>query len=117
MNQSKQYTWHKIAESFAEFPWQPNNMCIAEAGGKKITLAKYKDEVFAFTYKCPHASGILAEGFIDATGSVVCPLHRYSYNIKNGINTSGEGYRMKMYKIEQRKDGIYAGWEEGRFWL
>lgn len=113
----KKIIWHKIAESIAEIDWQQNNMCVIQVADKKITLAKYKEEVVGFAYKCPHASGILADGYIDATGSVVCPLHRYRFNIKNGRNTGGEGYTLKLYKIEQRGDGIYAGWEEGKFWL
>lgn len=114
---NKKIIWNKIAESIAELQFAENNMCIAEAGGKKITIAKHNNELFAFAYKCPHASGILADGFIDASGCVVCPLHRYRFNIKNGRNTTGEGYTMKLYKIELREDGVYAGWEEGKFWL
>ena len=47
--------------------------------GKKITLAKWKEGYYAFAQKCPHASGIMADGFIDAAGMVVCPLHRYRF--------------------------------------
>ncbi|HCL05527.1 MAG TPA: (2Fe-2S)-binding protein [Chitinophagaceae bacterium] len=99
--------WHKIGEVEAEFQWQNNQMCIIEVEGKKITLAKHQEGLYAFAYKCPHASGIMADGFVDALGQVVCPLHRYRFNIKNGRNTSGEGYYLKTYPLEQRADGIY----------
>jgi len=49
----------------------------------------------------------MADGFVDGMGQVVCPLHRYRFNIKNGRNTSGEGYYLKTYPLEQRADGIY----------
>ena len=99
--------WYKIGETEMEFQWQNNQMCVIEVEGKKITLAKHMEGLYAFAYKCPHASGIMADGFVDALGQVVCPLHRYRFNIKNGRNTSGEGYYLKTYPLEQRADGIY----------
>lgn len=104
---SLEKNWYKIGDNEAVFNWQSNQMCILEIAGRKITLARHQNELFAFAYKCPHASGIMADGFIDATGQVVCPLHRYRFNIKNGRNTSGEGYYLKTYSLEQRLDGIY----------
>ena len=109
-------TWHKIAESTAELPWQENGLCIAEAGGKKLTLAQFQGGLYAFAHKCPHASGIMADGFLNAAGQVACPLHRYRFDIKTGRNTSGEGYFMKTYPLEIREDGIFVGLETGGFW-
>jgi len=116
---NKKFTWYKIADNAAAINWQENNLSVVEAAGKKITLIQFKNEVFACAYKCPHASGILADGFVDATGNIVCPLHRYRFNIQNGRNTSGEGYYLKTYPIESREDGIYIGFEENNFfsWL
>ena len=85
---------------------------ITEAGGKTITLANFGNEIFACAYKCPHAGGILADGFVDVTGNVVCPLHRYKFNLTNGRNVSGEGYYLKVYAIEEREAGIFIGFEE-----
>lgn len=107
--------WFKIAESKNEIFWQENNLAVTEAGGKKITLAKIGDELLAFAYKCPHASGILADGFIDATGNIVCPLHRYKFNPANGRNVSGEGYYLKVYPVEEREAGIFVGFEESNW--
>jgi len=101
-------TWHKITETPVSLIWQPNNMGIVEVAGKKITLGKFQDQIFAFAQKCPHASGIMADGFIDAAGMVVCPLHRYRFSVQNGRNTSGEGYYLKTYPIQMREDGLYV---------
>lgn len=108
--------WHKIAESANELQWQENNMCLVNAGGKTITLALHQQQLFAFAHKCPHASGIMADGYINALGQVSCPLHRYRFDIKNGRNTSGEGYYLKTYPVETRDDGVYIGWEIKGFW-
>ncbi len=100
--------WYLLSAAPESLEWQLNQMCLIEVAGKKITLARFEDQYFAFAHKCPHASGVMADGFIDATGQVVCPLHRYRFNIKNGRNTSGEGYYLKTYPLERREDGLYV---------
>jgi nitrite reductase/ring-hydroxylating ferredoxin subunit len=107
--------WFKVAESKKEILWQQNNLTALEAGGKKITLAKIGNDVFACAYKCPHAGGILADGFIDATGNIVCPLHRYKFNLFNGRNVSGEGYYLRVFAVEEREAGIFIGIEESNW--
>jgi len=112
--------WEKIADSIEAIPFQANQMCIVAAHGKSITLATYQNQLYAFAHKCPHASGIMATGFIDAAGNAVCPLHRYKFNIANGRNTSGEGYYLATYLVEVRpNDGIYIGMKQSswRNWL
>ena len=99
--------WHKLADSPAEIAWQENAMCIIDVAGKKITLAKYNNAIYAVAHKCPHASGIMADGSIDAIGNIVCPLHRYKFNLMNGRNSSGEGYFLKNYKTELRPNGLF----------
>jgi nitrite reductase/ring-hydroxylating ferredoxin subunit len=110
---AKQYKWYKVAESRAALGLGANGMTIVEAGGKKVTLALHGDRLWGCAHKCPHASGVMAEGFIDAPGNVVCPLHRYRFSLQNGRNVSGEGYYLKTYAVEERGDGIYVGMEEG----
>ena len=109
---SKPLTWHKIAEHLNEIAFAPNNIAITEIDNKKICIGRANDAAFAFAYKCPHAGGILADGYIDALGNVVCPLHRYKYDMKTGRNVSGEGYYLKHWPVEIREDGVYVGMEE-----
>jgi nitrite reductase/ring-hydroxylating ferredoxin subunit len=109
--------WHRIAPDVQSLQFPDNNMIITDCGGKNITLGRHNGKIFAFAYKCPHASGILANGAIDPLGNVICPLHRYKFNITNGRNTSGEGYYLKTYPVEVREDGVFAGIEEAGFSL
>ncbi len=44
-------SWHKITETPLSIVWQTNNMCIVEVAGKKITLGKFQDQIFAFAQK------------------------------------------------------------------
>lgn len=110
----KKYIWHKIADHINEINFSSNNMTEAEIAGKNLCLARFNDQVFAVARKCPHAGGWLSEGYIDALGNVVCPLHRYKFDLKNGRNTSGEGYFLKNWPVEIREDGVYVGIEENK---
>lgn len=104
--------WHKIANQITDLNFLSNNIAVADLDGKKICVGKFNDSYFAFAYKCPHAGGTMADGHIDALGNVVCPLHRYKYNMQNGRNTSGEGYYLKHWPLELRDDGVYVAVQE-----
>ena len=106
--------WIKIADAVEEICFAPNNIAELFAGEKKICVAKYHDQVFAFVPKCPHAGGFFQDGYIDPLGNVVCPLHRYKYCLKNGRNVSGEGYYLKNWPVEIREDGVYVGFERNK---
>ena len=108
----KKYTWHKIADHINELDFADNNIVVVEVAGKKMCIGKFKEEIFAFAYKCPHAAGILAEGYIDALGNIVCPVHRYKYDMKNGRNVSGEGYYLIHWPVQFMDDGVYIGVEK-----
>lgn len=114
MKKTQKYTWHKIADAAEELDFADNQIALVEVKGKKICIGKHKETLFAFAYKCPHAGGIMTEGYIDALGNIVCPIHRYKYDMKNGRNTSGEGYYLKNWPVQQRENGIFLGIEESR---
>ncbi len=99
--------WFKIANHISELEFAENNIAVADVNGKKICVARFREQYFAFAYQCPHAGGILAEGHIDATGNVVCPVHRYKFSIINGYNSSGEGFFLKRWPVEIREDGVF----------
>ncbi len=104
----------KIFESIKEIHWQSNNMTVVEADGKKITIALFKEHLYAFAYKCPHAGGVMAEGFVDSLGNAVCPLHRYKFSLRTGRNSTGEDY-LKTYQTEINENGVFIIFEEKRW--
>ncbi len=113
MNKEKIYTWYKLANNINELQFPESGLTEIEMGGKKICISLHKEQLFASAAKCPHAGGKMSEGYIDALGNIVCPVHRYKYCLQNGRNSSGEGYFLKTYPIEKRDDGVYIGIEEG----
>ncbi|MGC4100823.1 Rieske (2Fe-2S) protein [Ferruginibacter sp.] len=119
MDTNKKYTWHKIADSIAEIDFSASGLAMLQVPGKTICVARHNDQLFACTQKCPHAGGIMADGYIDALGNIVCPLHRYKFSLQNGRNTSGEGYYLKTYPVEIRENGVFVGLPENNLfgWL
>ena len=112
MENNKKYKWHKIAEDENELQFGSNNMMLIIVEGKTICLVKGKNSLYACAQKCPHAGGVIAEGFIDAMDNVVCPAHRYKFNLQNGRDVGGEGYYLKTYPIQKTENGILIGIEE-----
>jgi len=108
----KKYNWIKIATSPGQIKWQENNLSVLQINDRKICIAKFQNNIFAFADKCPHSGGIFDKGFIDMTGNVVCPVHHYKFNIKNGLNSSGEGYKLKTYPVNINPEGVFIGIEE-----
>jgi 3-phenylpropionate/trans-cinnamate dioxygenase ferredoxin subunit len=106
--------WIKIAGSIEEIDFGNNNIAEVDADGKKICLGRRDNEIFAFASKCPHAGGYLSEGYVDALGNVVCPIHRYKFCMKNGRNVSGEGYYLKHWPVEIREEGVFVGMERNK---
>lgn len=107
--------WVLVTDAPSSLDWPDNQLLDLDVEDKKITLAKFKDVYFAFAQKCPHASGRMAQGYINPLGQVVCPLHRYAFDMKNGRNTTGEGYFLKTYPVELRPEGLFIGFKPNSF--
>lgn len=115
----KKLTWYKIADSLNELSFSEAGLSEVEVAGKKVCLTLHKEQLYACAATCPHAGGRFVNGHVDALGNIVCPLHRYRFALPNGRNTSGEGYFLKTYIIEQRSEGIFIGFKENNLfsWL
>ena len=109
---SKIFKWYKIADTISEIDFSPEGLATVDVNGKKICVAFKNENLHACAAKCPHAGGNMAQGYVDALGNIVCPLHRYKFSLSNGRNTSGEGYFLKTYLIENRENGVFVGFEE-----
>lgn len=100
--------WHLIP---GDLPAQMAEGSLHELviGNRKVGLLKKGGRIYAFAATCPHASGRLCDGWLDARGHIVCPEHKYRFDPANGRNSSGEGYKLRTYQVEQREDGCYIG--------
>jgi nitrite reductase/ring-hydroxylating ferredoxin subunit len=85
-----------------------------QAGKKELCLIRNQTELFALENSCPHAGGLLSDGWCE-NGNLVCPVHRYQYNLKTGRGAEGQGDYVYTYPVEQRADGVYVQINEGWF--
>lgn len=114
MQGEKKYRWHKVAESTAEITQRGSrSMALVKAAGKEICVSVHQGKLYACVAKCPHASAYMHEGWVDALGNIVCPLHRYKFSLANGRNVSGEGYHLKTYPVMENDDGVFVGLDMG----
>ncbi|HVG15979.1 MAG TPA: Rieske 2Fe-2S domain-containing protein [Chitinophagaceae bacterium] len=106
---ASELNWVKVAENEKEIPFNENNLAEIITEERVICLGRHNGEMFAFAARCPHASGLFVNSYIDAMGNVVCPIHRYKFCMRNGKNVTGEGYFLKNWPVELREDGVFVG--------
>lgn len=82
--------------------------------GKKLCLIRHIGIVYATQNTCPHAGGNLSGGWCK-DGKLICPLHRYAYDLKTGRGNVGQGDYIDVYPVEEREDGVYVDLKES--WL
>lgn len=110
----KQTTWIKLFESViaANNQIAIGKVSTIQVGKKKVCVAHTTEGFFAVNDKCPHNGASLGNGFCTDQGSVVCPVHRYHFDLKTGRAKSGGGDYVQPYPIEVREDGVFIGFEE-----
>ncbi|WP_461452523.1 Rieske (2Fe-2S) protein [Mucilaginibacter sp.] len=85
------------------------------AANKSICLVGYEGKLFAVSATCPHAGEDLSRGWCKE-GKLVCPVHRFSYNLNTGRGSEGQNDYVETYPVEIRGDDIYIGitgfWEK-----
>ena len=101
--------WHKVADSEAALDFKSNDITEVTVAGKSYCIGRWQGNLYGFAQTCPHGGALLAEGYRDSLGNLVCPLHHYKFNIRTGRNSSGEGYYLRHWPVEKRPDGVYFG--------
>lgn len=89
-----------------------------EVNGKQLCIINNDDEIIATQSFCPHAGGHFSGGWCK-NGHLICPIHRYAYDLKTGRGAEGQGDYINIYQTEIKEDGLYVGFEESwwsKFW-
>ena len=78
--------WFKIYDfkQHGDNPQALNSVRTIEVNNKRICLARLNDGYFSIDDKCPHAGARLGMGTCDDHGHVICPVHRYRFDLKTG---------------------------------
>lgn len=56
---------------------------------------------------CPHQHESLSKGKLNDFNEIICPLHEYRFNLKNGIESSNRCRHLTLYQIAVKSDGLY----------
>lgn len=106
--------WYKLFESKEAATQQIalNTAQTIAVNGKKICVAHTTEGFFAVNDKCPHNGASLGNGFCTTDNSIVCPLHRYHFDLRTGRAKSGLGDVVDTYPLETRYDGVFIGFKE-----
>lgn len=101
--------WIKFANSFAELNelLDQRESLVISVNEHSVLLVKHDQEFYLVKNKCPH-QGQKLDGAICEDGKIVCPWHRYGFDLKTG---RGAGLYLENYPIEKGEDGLYAGFE------
>lgn len=85
--------------------------------GKRICVARHEGKWYALGARCPHAGGPLAGGQVDeALAAVICPWHRFAFDLKTGQSDSG-GYYVPTYQIREKEGQLEIGFRTKKsFW-
>ncbi len=102
--------WMKLTE---EIPLH-DFVAQVKVEGKKLCLVRHNDQLHVVQNTCPHAGGILSGGWCK-DGHLICPIHRYEYNLTTGRGAPGQRDYIDIYPVEEREDGVYVGLKES-FW-
>jgi len=82
--------------------------------GKNICLVQFNDLYFATSNKCPHAGADISQGWCE-NGHLVCPFHRYKYDLKTGRGIKGQGDYIETYPLKVEETKISIGMKESLF--
>jgi nitrite reductase/ring-hydroxylating ferredoxin subunit len=113
----KQLTWYKIfpSEQAAKIQVPINRALTVRVGGKKVCIAHTSEGLFAVNDRCPHNGASLGHGYCTDQNSIVCPVHRYHFDLRTGRAKSGIADMVEPYPLDIRENGVYIGFEE-RVW-
>jgi nitrite reductase/ring-hydroxylating ferredoxin subunit len=97
--------WYKAELPYTDQPFIKK----VSVGGKSICLVGYQGEVFALNTRCPHAGEDLSRGWCSAEGKLVCPVHRFSYDLSTGRGSPGQNDYVDAYAVKILDGEIYVG--------
>ena len=113
----KKTRWYRIfpSEAAAKAQVPLSRAVTLRVVGKKICIAHTKEGLFAVNDSCPHNGASLGHGWCTEENSIVCPVHRYHFDLRTGRAKSGISDVVRTYPLDVREDGVYIGFEE-RVW-
>lgn len=77
--------------------------------GKRICLVLHANTFFAIQDSCSHNGESLSKGNVNYLGEVVCPLHNYQFNLRNGRECNARSRDLLTYPVKIDETGFFVG--------
>jgi len=87
----------RLLSSLPEVAVQNRFYPVTTTQGEMVGVFAKEGWVF-FKNRCPHAGGTFLE-VLGSENELVCSLHRYRYNLKNGQGATGQGDFLRIYQL------------------
>lgn len=76
--------------------------------GRKYVVGRYNGRLFAMDGKCSHAGFDLSYGTV-RDGTVICPAHGASFDVRDGRKVAHSGARdLRVYIVSVEGDDVYV---------
>jgi nitrite reductase/ring-hydroxylating ferredoxin subunit len=118
MIRNKEIRWYKVFDSLEEARIRvPLNRTVrVDLDGQALCLVHAPDGFYAIDDKCPHQGLPISKGGICENGQVVCPFHRYAWDLKTGRESRGVEANIRLYPLAEKTDGLFIGMATQRSW-
>ena len=84
-----------------------NQPRLVKANDRNICVVRIEDRIIAFYNECPHLGADLHLGQINYLGQIVCPLHAYRFETKNGDPIERDCDSLHMIPLKINEAGLY----------
>lgn len=96
-----------VEEAAQHIPEQKPQLVII--GETRICIVRRRDQYYAVQDACPHKGVSLSKGYLNFLGEIVCPLHNYCFDLRNGREAGGKSRDVKVYPVKVDESGFYIG--------
>jgi|GEM_PF-104372 len=83
----------------------PGSGVVVHVQGKQIALFNIGGTFHAIDNACLHRGGHLGKGTLEGT-TVTCPLHRWEFDVTNGVCTSRPGVKTRSYPVSIQGNAV-----------
>lgn len=71
-----------------------------------IALVRIAENFHAFQAECPHRGTSLIQGSLTDKCEIICPLHKYRFDVKTGEVKVGSCGHLEIYDTELTEEGL-----------
>ena len=72
---------------------------VVEVKERRVAIFKMGGQLYALDNTCPHQGGPLGEGYLEADGTVSCPWHGWTFDVRTGISPIDPDLRVGCHPV------------------